>query len=154
MQIESRIFGSIEIDDDKIITIPNGLMGFEQYTRYALAFDNEKQTKGGILWLQSVEEPALAFPMLDPARVFGEYCPVIEDEWLAPIGTFNNDEDLLLLNILTVPSDITKMTVNLRAPLIINTITRKGCQLIVNNEEYSVKHKVYELIQEMKKEAE
>jgi flagellar assembly factor FliW len=78
----------------------------------------------------------------------------MKDEWLAPIGTFQNDEDLLLLNILTVPSDITNMTVNLRAPLIINTITRKGCQLIVNNEEYSVKHKVYELIQEMKKEAE
>ena len=73
MQIESRIFGSIEIDDDKIITIPNGLMGFEQYTRYALAFDNEKQTKGGILWLQSVEEPALAFPMLDPSKQMLQY---------------------------------------------------------------------------------
>ncbi len=153
MQIESRIFGSIEIDEDKIITIPDGIMGFEQYTGYTLAYDSEKESKNGIMWLQSIEEPSLAFPVMDPALIIEDYSPMIEDEWLAPIGHFESDDELCLFNILTVPSDIENMTINLKAPLIINTNTKKGCQLIVNND-YSVRYKIYDIIRSMKKEAE
>ena len=45
MEINSRIFGKIEIDDNKIITIPNGLLGFEKYTRYVIAYDSDKESK-------------------------------------------------------------------------------------------------------------
>ena len=153
MQINTRVFGEIEIDDNKIITFDNGLMGFEEYKRYAIIFDSEKESKGKIMWLQSMDDPRLAFPVIDPMFVNPEYNPIVEDEWLESIGEFNSGEDLYLLAVLTVPSDLTRMTANMKAPLIINTLTKKGCQMIVNNEDYLVRYNVYEYIQSIRKEA-
>ncbi len=152
MKINSKLFGEIEIDDDKILTFENGLMGFENYKGFAIVFDSEKESKNGIMWLQSTQEAELAFPVLDPVHILKEYNPIVEDEWLEPIGKFDSSEELYVLTVLTVPADITKMTANLKAPLIINTTTKKGCQLIVNNEEYKVKYNVYDHIQNLKKE--
>ena len=153
MRIKSRIFGEVEIDDEKIITIPNGIMGFDEFKRYAIAYDSESESKNGIMWLQSLDEESLAFPVMDPTHVMENYSPMVEDEWLEPIGKFESDSDLYILTILTVPSDIKKMTVNLKAPLIINTLTRKGIQLIVNNEDYHVRYCIYDILEKNKKEA-
>lgn len=153
MQIKSRVFGDIEIEDSKIITVVGGLMGFEEYQKYAIVFDSEKESRNGIMWLQSLEEKDLAFPVIDPTHILADYNPIVEDEWLAPIGEFAEDSELYVLNILTVPSDLTQMTVNMKAPLIINTRTMKGCQLIVNNEDYPVRYNVYEHVQKMKEES-
>ena len=152
MQINSRIFGEIEIADDKIISFEKGLMGFEENFRYALLFDSEKKNGKGIMWLQSMEDANLAFPVIDPLSILSEYNPVVEDEWLASVGEYRSDDELLLLCVLTVPADLTKMTANTKAPLVINTVTRKGCQIIVNNDEYEVRYNVYDYIQKLKKE--
>lgn len=152
MQINSRLFGEIDIEDEKIIVFDKGLIGFDEYTKYAVIFDSEKETKGGIMWLQSMDEPTLAFPVIDPMHICPDYNPVVEDEWLASLGEFDSNEDIYALAVMTVPADLTKMTANLKAPLIINTATRKGCQLIVNNEEYEVKYNVYDYIESLRKE--
>ena len=153
MHIDSRVFGEIDIDDDKIIRFEEGVIGFEEYHNYALIYDEEKRkdTKGGIMWLQCMDEPELAFPVADPLHIYSGYNPVVEDEWLASIGEFEDVDDIFLLSILTVPSDITKVTANLKAPLIINTVTRKACQTIVNNEEYEIKYNIYDYVQSLKK---
>ncbi len=153
MHINSRVFGEIDIDDDKIIRFEDGVIGFEEYHNYALIYDEEKRknTKGGIMWLQCMDEPELAFPVADPLHIYPGYNPVVEDEWLAPIGEFKDVDDIFLLSILTVPSDITKVTANLKAPLIINTVTRRACQTIVNNEEYEIKYNIYDYVQSLKK---
>ena len=80
-----------------------------------------------------------------------DYNPVVEDEWLLPIGNIESEDDLFVLVILTVPSDLTRMTANLKAPVIINTRTMKGCQLIVNNDDYDVRYNVYDYVQELRK---
>ncbi|MBD5158420.1 MAG: flagellar assembly protein FliW [Butyrivibrio sp.] len=153
MHIDSRVFGEIDIDDDKIIRFEDGVIGFEEYHNYALIYDEEKKrgANGGIMWLQCMDEPDLAFPVADPLHIYPGYNPVVEDEWLASIGEFNDAEDIFLLSILTVPSDITKVTANLKAPVIINMITRKACQTIVNNEEYEIKYNIYDYVQSLKK---
>lgn len=153
MKVNSRLFGEIDIADDKVITFESGLIGFDEYRKYAIIFDSEKETKGGIMWLQSMEEPQLAFPVIDPMNIISDYNPVVEDEWLEPIGEFKDETELYVLAVLTVPADLTQMTANLKAPLIINTETRKACQIIVNNEEYSVHYNVYEYVEKLKKEA-
>ena len=153
MQIKSKLFGDIEIQDDKLITFEHGIMGFEELRKYALVFDSDKPTPNKIMWLQSAEISDLAFPVIDPTIIMGEYNPVVEDEWLAPIGEYETEEDLLVLCILTVPSDISKMTANVKAPLIINGITKKGCQIIANNDEYSVRYNVFDILQKKKEEA-
>ena len=57
MQINSRLFGKIDIEDDKVIDFKNGIIGFEEYHKYALIFDAEKKSSKSIMWLQSMEEP-------------------------------------------------------------------------------------------------
>ena len=153
MQINSRLFGEIDIQDDKLIVFEQGLMGFENLKKYALIFDSDKEGKNKIMWLQSMEDANLAFPVIDPTIIMEAYNPTVEDEWLTPLGEYASDEELLVLCILTVPSDLTKMTANTKAPLIINGNTRKGCQIIVNNDEYDVRMNIYDILQSRKEES-
>ena len=90
-------------------------------------------------------------PVIDPLRVKPDYNPEADDELLSTIGEINPDELLVLVTI-TVPSDLTKMTVNLKAPFVINVATRKACQVIV--EGYEIKFPIYDILQKMKKEGE
>lgn len=151
MHINSRLFGEIDVDDSKVISFESGIIGFDDCKRFTLLFDSEKSGQKSIMWLQSIDRPQLAFPVADPMNITEEYNPIVEDEWLEPIGGIEKEEDLYVLVILTVPSDLTRMTANLKAPLIINTDTMKGCQLIVNNEDYEVRYNVYDYVQSLKK---
>lgn len=151
MQINSRVFGNIDVAEDKIIYFDKGLIGFDEYKKFTLLYDSEKE-KNTIMWLQSMEEPNLAFPVADPLNIYPGYDPVVEDEWLASIGGMDDAEDLYVLSVMTVPADLTKITANLKAPIVINTRTKKGCQIIAGNEEYQVRYNVYDYIQKIKEE--
>ena len=125
MLVKTKYFGEIDITEDKIITMDRGLMGFEQYTKYTILYDSEKETTT-ISWFQSLEEPTLALPVINPLIVKPDYNPVV------------------ILLTMTVPADIKNMTVNLMAPIIVNSDTRKGAQIIVDNKDYEIKYKVYD----------
>lgn len=153
MQINSRIFGNIDVAEDKILHFEKGLIGFEDYKKFTLLYDAEKGNKNSIMWLQSIDEPQLAFPVADPLNLCDEYNPVVEDDWLDAIGGIDNPDDLYVLAVMTVPSDLTKVTANLKAPVIINVNTRKGCQIIVGNDEYQVRYNVYDYICKIKEES-
>ena len=142
----------MELDDNKVIEFPNGIIGFEDFKKFAIIYDIEDDRDTKISWLQSLEEPTLALPVVDPLAVTTEYAPMIEDELLKPLGN-PADEDLLFLLVMTVPSDMTKVTANMKAPVIISTEERKGVQLIVDNADYPVKFNVYESVQKMKEKA-
>ena len=75
----------------------------------------------------------------------------VEEELLSSLGTLTDDNICVLLTV-TVPQDIKQTAVNLKAPLIINSDTKKGCQIIVDNKDYSVKYNLYEAMQKHKKE--
>ena len=149
MKLNTKLFGNIDIDDDKILHFTNGIIGFPDLKDFALMYDAEKGKKSNIRWLQSVQEPAFAMPVLDPLAVKPDYNPEVEDELLKPIGELNPDEMLVLVT-LTVPKDITKMSVNLCAPIVIHTESRKACQIIVDNEKYPVKYMIYDVLQKKK----
>lgn len=148
MVVETKCFGTVEIDDSKIITFESGILGFEGYQKYTLIYDSVKNKKT-IMWLQSVEEKSLALPVIDPMIVDDKYSPVVEDSLLDAIGGVD-ENNMLILTVLTVPSDITKMTVNLKAPVVINTDTCKGVQLVADNEEYKVRQPVYDMLKARK----
>ena len=151
MLVKTKHFGEIELEENKIITFDEGLIGFEDKKRYTILFNNESKSKGTISWLQSLDEPMLALPVVSPFVAMADYNPVVEDEVLAPLGELN-DENLVILLTLTVPSDLTKMTVNLKAPIIINADTRKGCQAIAENSDYVVRYGIYKELKEVKGE--
>lgn len=151
MKAETRIFGTIEIDDDKIIRFPNGIVGFPDLTDFALVHDEEKGPNA-IRWMQSLQETNFAMPVIDPLLVVSDYNPVIEDELLSALGEINEDNTLVLVTI-TVPSDLTKMTVNLQAPFVINADNRKACQVVVDTDKYPVRFPIYDILKKMKEEA-
>ena len=152
MRVQTKFFGEVELDDNKVIEFPNGIIGFEDFKKFAIIYDIEDDRDTKISWLQSLEEPTLALPVVDPLAVTTEYAPMIEDELLKPLGN-PADEDLLFLLVMTVPSDMTNVTANMKAPVIISTEERKGVQLIVDNADYPVKFNVYESVQKMKEKA-
>ena len=153
MKINTRIFGEIEVEEDKIIHFVNGIVGFPELKDFALVFDEEKGDSSEIRWMQSVQEPNFAIPVIDPLAIKPDYNPVVEDELLNPVGEINPAELLVLVTI-TVPTDITKMSINLRAPIIINAAAKKACQIIVEGEDYPVKFPIYEILQANKKAGE
>ena len=151
MRINTRVFGEIDIAEEKIIRFPKGIIGFPDMTDFTLIHDAEKESACAIRWLQSMQEPEFAMPVMDPLAVVPDYNPVVEDELLKPIGELNPDSTLVLYT-LTVPSDITKMTVNLQAPIVVNADEMKACQIIVDTEKYPVRFPIYDIMNEMKKE--
>lgn len=151
MKLSTRVFGEVEISEDKILTFPNGIIGFPDMTRFTLMHDSEKDDSS-IHWLQSVDEPSFAMPVIDPLYVKEDYNPLIEDDVLSELQPLNEDNTLVLVT-LTVPRDLKKMTVNLKGPIIVNTESRKASQIIVEDDDCSVKFPIYDILQKIKEEA-
>lgn len=151
MLVQTRYFGEIDLSEDKILTFEQGLMGFEGLTKFTLLYDSENEDSDNIMWFQSLEEPGLALPVINPLYIKKDYNPEINDEYLEPLGEIE-DENLCVLITLTVPEDIKRTTANLKAPLIINASNRKGLQIIVENQDYEIRYNIYDTVQKMKEE--
>ena len=151
MSVETKLFGVIEIADDKVITLTRGLIGFPQMQHFTLIYDEQKQNRGTIMWFQSLDEPEFAMPVVDPSSICEDYNPTVNDELLSAIGELN-DENLFVLVTIKVPSDITKMTINLKGPIIINSDTRLGEQIIVEDD-VDMRFPIYDMLQSKKEKA-
>ena len=145
MKITTRVFWEIDIEESKIIHFQGGIVGFPDLTDFAIIHDAEKDSENPIRWMQSMQEPNFAMPVMDPLAVCPDYNPTVEDEMLKPIGELNPDSILVLVT-LTVPQDVKKMSVNLQAPFIINADERKAIQLIVDPDKYEVRFPIYDII--------
>lgn len=148
MKANTRLFGEIEIAEEKIITMETGMIGFPDMRKFALIYDEEKGSKTAVRWFQSMDEPQVAFPVMDPTAVKPDYNPIVSDEILAPLGDLNDDNSFILVT-LTVPSKIEEMSINLKAPIVINIENNKGVQLIVEDD-FPVKYKIYDLLKKEK----
>ena len=148
MKVNTRLFGEIDIADDKIVTLEKGIIGFPDLQKFTLIYDLDKGDKALIKWFQSLDEPQFALPVIDPSVILPDYAPSINDELLEPLGELN-DDNLLILVTIKVPGDVKQMTVNLRAPLIINADTLKGGQLITEDDN-DVRFPIYDLLQKSK----
>jgi len=149
MKINTRIFGEVDIAEEKIITFPQGIIGFSDMNRFTLIYDEEKGVNAGIRWLQSLDEPTFAMPVMDPLYVKDDYNPQVEDAIFDTIGGIKDDEVLVLVTV-TVPKEIEKMSVNLKGPIVINSNTRKAIQIIVEGDENEVKFPVYDILKSRK----
>lgn len=149
MEVKTRLFDSINIEEDKIIRFVNGLVGFPELKDFALVHDGDSESGKGIQWLQSMQDGNFAIPVVNPLQILDNYDPVVEDELLTPLGELAV-EDMLVLVTITVPEDITKMTVNLKGPIVINAKNCMACQVIAENEGLEVKFPVYDILKAKK----
>lgn len=144
VEVNTRIFGKIAVEEDKIIRFESGILGFPDLKEFTLIFDADKGEQANIKWLQSIDEPGFAIPVMNPELVKPGYTPVFSEEYLRPLGEDLSNENTLIFVTVTVPKDITKTTVNLRAPIIINSDSRKAVQLISEDEAFSIKYAIYD----------
>jgi len=138
MKVYTTHFGEIEINDDTIITFPAGILGFPQYKKYALIDVDENSP---LKWLHSIEEPSLAFVVTDPNLFRSDYSI---DAWKKDLEDIQviNAEEVIVLVLVTVPTDPSKMTANLKGPVLINTSNNLAKQLVVDNPEYDIKYRL------------
>ncbi|MGE5613334.1 MAG: flagellar assembly protein FliW [Bacillota bacterium] len=144
MILETRYFGELEVDESGIIYFNSGLPGFDEVRRFVMIENEDKASP--FKWLQGVDEPKPAFVIVDPFAIKRDYEINIDDETLNELGIASPDT-VAVYSIVVVPEDITKMTMNLQAPLIINTENRKGKQLILDTERYGVRHYILDELQ-------
>ncbi len=141
MKVETKACGVKEVSEDKLLTIPEGLFGFEDYTKYAI-IDSEYEP---FLWLQSTEEKNLAFLIIDPFLISDDYETDIDDASLLKIDA-KRPEDIIIMTIVTIPQDGSVITANFMGPLVINKANRKCMQVILNDNRWSTKVNIIEAL--------
>ena len=148
MKANTRLFGEIEIKEDKIIKLKEGIIGFPDLQNFTLIYDEEKEGQGTIKWLQSMDDPSFALPVINPLDVRADYQPVVNEEGLESLGKMPNESAFMLVTI-TVPKEIKQMSVNLKAPFVINMDNLHGVQIIIEDD-YPVKYKIYDILNKKK----
>lgn len=134
MEIQTKVMGTVDVPDSNMLTIPEGLFGFEEYTEFALI-------ESGCVpfyWLQSAENADLAFIIVDPFLICPEYETDIDDDVLARIG-ISAPEDIVVMTIVTVPRDGSPVTANFQGPLVINRSNGKCMQVILSDSRWTTK---------------
>lgn len=141
MVIDTKTMGKAEISEDRIISIPAGLFGFEEYTDFALV-DSEYAP---LVWLQSLQETNLAFLLIDPFLISDDYEAEIDDKELLKIG-IQDPSDVSVFTIVTVPEAGGAVTANFQGPLIINKRNRLCMQAVLDGSRYTTKHNILEAL--------
>jgi len=138
MKIVTLRFGELEIPEDKIIEIPRGLLGFEQFKKYVIL---QREDSEPFKWLQSLEDPNLAFVITNPVFFFPKYKLEMHVKELEEIMV-SEDSIIDTYVIVTIPKDITQMSANLQGPILINVESGLGKQIVLVNGPYTIKHNI------------
>lgn len=152
MVVSTRLFGEIDIEESKIITFEKGIIGMPDMKHFTLIYDCEAKDSQ-IRWMQSLDDGAMALPVIDPLVVLDKYEPLVNDKVMERLGEYKDESDLFVLVTLRVPADIKEMTINLKGPMIINTVNNRAVQLIVEDD-YPVRFPIYDILQENKAKSE
>lgn len=146
MMLETKHFGTLKVEEEKILNFETGIPGFSDNKKFVL-LKNEENQDSPFAWLQSVEDGDVALALVNPFMFYPEYSPEIRDELIEELGT-KEEKELSVYNVLVVPQDVKDMTVNLKAPILINKKNKRAMQAIAENSEYGVRHYIYEDIKE------
>lgn len=131
MKFASTRFGALEVEDRSLLTFPTGILGFPDRTRYVIL---DHDTDAPFKWLHCVEQPDLAFVIIDPMLFKPDYHVHPGADALAEIQAAD-DEDLIIAVLLTIPSDDpSRITANLRGPLIMNPQSRLCKQVVLSDD--------------------
>jgi len=137
--ISTTRFGVLEFENLDVVTFPTGILGFPSCRRFVLVAHKEDSP---FRWLQSVDDGALAFLVVDPATFFPDYAPEMESSDAAYLQ-LSEETPRLVYTMVTIPKGLPEsMTVNLAGPIVINAETRYAKQIVLADEGYGTKHPV------------
>ena len=136
MKVSTTRFGDLDVEDTAILLVKEGILGFPDLQKYFfLEADNASPFK----WLQSTEDPELAFVVVDPRSIEPDYSIALEPEDAEAISV-ESVEDCVVYCIVTVGSEHSRITVNLAGPILINTKINMAKQLVLTDSDYSTRH--------------
>ena len=140
MEIETTRFGHVEIDENLIIALPEGILWFEDCKRYIILdhFDKESPFK----WFQSIDDASLAFVITDPLIFVHDYKAKINKEELKGIELSDANTALIVV-IVNIKRDHSEITINLQGPLVINPEKKLAKQAIMRTDDYAVRHVIF-----------
>jgi flagellar assembly factor FliW len=134
--LESRRFGRLEVDPARVVVFPAGLLAFEDLHEYLRV---EPEALAPLAFLVACQDPEVAFPILPAAMCLAGYAPSFPAEALAAIGAGERDP-LEVLAICAQAPDTGVLHANLRGPVLINPATRLGCQVVLHDSPYELRH--------------
>lgn len=137
MKINTLHFGQLEIDENSVLKFEEGLPGFEDIKSFIVLTNDIGETP--FRWLQSVEQEFPAFVIVNPFEVKPDYEFDIDDSTIDMLE-IKDTNDVMVYSIVVIPDDVSQMTTNLKAPIIINTANNKGRQMIMDKSPYETKH--------------
>jgi flagellar assembly factor FliW len=139
MEIETTRFGRLEVDDQRIIHLPRGLLGFPNHTRYALIQTGEENY---FFWLQAVDEPALAFVVTDPSIFFKDYQVPIREETQEELQL----NDVSATQVFVICNKVDEwLTGNLLGPIVVNAQNRLASQVVLTEKKWTTRQPLLKL---------
>ena len=148
MIIQTEKFGELNVDEDKIIEFPDALPGFPNLKKFTLLHrkDRDGNDLHTFAFLQSIENTDIALALIDVSYYLTDYTLNLNDDDLDIIGGFS-PEDTLIYNVMVVPEKLEDIRTNLKAPIVINSITRKGKQIVMEGD-YDIRFHIYKMLKE------
>lgn len=143
LEIQTSRFGKIQVDADRIITFPRGLLGFPDYQKYALiGAGNENY----FFWLQSIDKPGLAFVVTDPATFFKTYDVPLKEEIQQELEL----TDPSMSQIFVICNKVGDwLTGNLLGPIVVNAVSRIAQQVVLTEKKWTTRQPLIQLKSEV-----
>jgi flagellar assembly factor FliW len=136
VNIVTTRFGEIDIDESKIIDMRGGIIGFEHLKKYVLHIKDDNNL---FWWFQSIDDGAIAFVVINPYSAKADYEAMISDNDVKLLE-IEDAEDVVLLAIVTIRQNPFSVSVNLRAPLVINAKKKIARQIVLEDAQYPVQY--------------
>ena len=141
MQLQTKYFGELEYTKEDVLSFPKGLFGFDDETEFLLL-----PFVGGddaLLCFQSIKTPPLAFIAMNPFALNPGYAPVLAEEELQMMEV-SRSEDLCYYVLCVVKDPIAESTLNFKCPVVVNPDISRAAQVILNTDEYNMRHRLGE----------
>ena len=140
MKLNTAKFGELDVDESKIFNFVLPIIGFDELNKYIILEPSQDTV---FKWLQSVEDPELAFPVISVAMLDYDYSVDLSDGVINDLGITNAD-NVLVLNITSIPQDNpVGTTINLLAPLIFNLENQKAGQIVLSGSGYDISYPMF-----------
>ena len=144
MKIQTSRFGQITVGEDDVLQFPEGLLGFSDLDRFVLLDDPSDEI---FAWLQSCDEPSIAFPILEPELFADNFQMGLNKSDLKLLNS-ETGEGLRPFCIITIPEDPTMMTANLKAPIVINVAQKLGRQCVLQDNKLEIREPIFTRLQQ------
>ena len=145
MEISTKYFDKISVSEKDIIRFENGLFGFESLRDYILI--SFEPGSDSLMCLQSTDDSELAFILMNPFNLKKDYSPVLTDADITDLEITENTQGVFYYAVCVVKEDVSESTVNLKCPIVINPEKQTAKQLILDDERYSFRHSLQQLME-------